>query len=663
MVTSQRTLCCSVTVTEIPLTPYCLACFHYSHLYQGSHMQNYPLAKITLALAVVFSAPTTLASEPTMLDTKDDIVISASKVETKRVETGSSITVISEKYLQENQSRSVAEVLRDVAGISVATSGGLGKKTSVFIRGAASENTVIVVDGVKVSNLSSSSGGYDLSNLMTDNIERIEVLRGPQSALWGSDAMGGVINIITKKGKGPLNSRIDLQVGGNKFSKVVANINGSTDKSNYSLTVSNIDSGGISAKTGAFDDPDNDDYRNQNVLLNVGYQFTPIFAMNAIFNYTTTNSEYDSTYDPINPVNNDVYGKNHQKIAKINSYLNLLDNQLRNRLSVTYLSSRAETFDPLYWNGDTYSENSGDSLKAELQSDYFLNRGDFNHRFTLAAEVEKSKFHAWGVDEEQDMRNSSIIGEAATDWLKTIFVSASFRQDFNNKFDDTTTYKLAISGWASDGVRLHASYGTGVKNPTFSQLSGPYATPYLNPERSTGWDAGIEYNFASVNGFVDLTYFNSNYIDAIRWDPTIGPYGGYTNQDEDSSGIELSSFVHITPALRLNGQYTYMQTHDGTAARHDLLRRPDHSASLNINYSLTTKWNVNLGGRYVGKRLDFGNIKLDDYAIFNLASSYQVVEQVTVYGRLENLLDKEYIDITGYGTEGLTAFIGVNIAI
>lgn len=624
-------------------------------------MQNHCLTKVSLALTAIFSTQIALANELKNQKNDTDIVISATRVETKRVETGSAITVIDENYLEENQSRSVAEVLRDVAGVDVASNGGLGKKTSVFIRGAASENTVVIIDGVKVSDLSSASGGFDLANLMVDSIERIEVLRGPQSALWGSDAMGGVINIITKKGKGSLNGRFDVQLGSNQYHKEVANVNGSTEKSNYSLTLSNIGTKGITTKTGEFDDPDDDAYENKNIAFKGGYQFTPLFSMDAILNYTTTESEYDNIYDTTTPENNDVYGKSRQYFSKINGYLNLLDNRWKNRLSVAYLNSRAENFDPLYWSGDIYTKNAGENIKGELQSDYSFTSGDFEHRFTVVGEVEESTFQAWGVDDEQQMNSSSVIGEIATNWLKSVFFSASYRQDFNNKFDDTNTYKLAVSAWVSDGVRLHTSYGTGVKNPTFSQLSGPYATPDLNPESSTGWDAGVEYNFASVNGFIDLTYFNSTYIDAIRWDPTAGAYGGYVNQDEDSQGLELSSFVHITPALRVNGQYTYLQTSDGSAQDNALLRRPDHSASINANYAFTKKWNVNAGARYVGERLDYGNIELESYTLLNIASSYQIYKRVSVYGRIENLLNKEYVDITGYGSEKLTAFIGISI--
>ncbi|WP_028864570.1 TonB-dependent receptor domain-containing protein [Psychromonas aquimarina] len=618
-------------------------------------MPHLRITPIALILGSIFSTQSLAAESDAAADSsRDDIIISASRVETKRIESGSAVTVFDQQYLKENQTRSVAEILRDAPGVSVASNGGLGKKTSVFIRGASSSNTVVIIDGVKVTDHSSASGGFDFSHLMADNIERIEVLRGPQSALWGSDAMGGVINIVTKKGRGQLNGSVDLEFGGNKFNKQSINLNGSNDKNHYSVSASNLSTDGISTKNGEFDDPDDDGYKNQNVTLKAGRQFTRIFSLDAVMRYTDSESEYDVTgsYD-------DNYAKNRQRSAKINSHLNLLDNKWKNRLSLAYSDTVSQNYEPQGYYGP-YAENSGDNTKVDLQSDYFLNStGDFNHRFTLAAETEQSKFQAWSVDQEQKMDSSAVIGEYAVDWTKTVFLTASLRRDFNSDFDNTSTHKITLSGWANDGIRLHASQGTGVKNPTFSQLFGYYATPDLNPESSRSWDAGIEYNFERIDGYIDLTYFDADYDDAIRWDPNNGSFGGYVNQNEKSNGIELSSFVRATKALRINGQYTYMETNDGTQAGNELLRRPKHSASLNLNYKFTNKFSTNLGARHVGTRLDYGNIKLDSYNLVNIGANYQVHPRITVYGRIENAFDTDYVDITGYSTEPLTAYLGV----
>lgn len=612
---------------------------------------------IAFALTTLFSAPIIAAETQ---NTQNDIVISASRVETKRIESGSSVTVLDAQYIKDNQARSVAELLQDVPGVSVASNGGLGKKTSVFIRGASSSNTVVIIDGVKVSDQSSADGGFDFAHLMTDNIERIEVLRGPQSALWGSDAMGGVINIVTKKGEGPLNGQVYLEFGGNKYNKQSLNINGATEKSHYSFSASNLSTDGISTKNGELDDPNDDGYQNQNVTVKAGHQFTNIFSLDGVMSYTHSESEYDAdAYDPVTyeQIENFVYNHSNvrQRLVKINSHLNLLSNQWRNRLSLSYSDSVSENFEPQGYYGP-YTKNSGDRIKADLQSDYFLNNtGDFNHRFTIVAESEKSSYQPWSIAEEQEIRSSAAIAEYAIDWSKTIFLTTALRRDFNSDFDNTTTHKIALTGWATDGIRLHASQGTGVKNPTFSQLFGYSATPGLNPETSDSWDAGVEYNFKSINGYIDVTYFDATYNDAIRYDSNTY---SYVNQNEKSNGIEVSTFFKVTQALRVNAAYTYMETEDGTADHNELLRRPKHSASINSNYKYTDNLSANIGVRYVGKRLDYGNVNLDSHTVVNIGAAYQIQEHITLSARIENALDKDYQEVSGYNTDPLTAYLG-----
>ncbi|MEH6453463.1 MAG: TonB-dependent receptor [Psychromonas sp.] len=616
--------------------------------------QNY--TPIALILSTLFSTQSFANEQSKQTSTDQDIVISASMVETKRVETGSSITVLDAQYIEENQDRSVAELLRDVPGVSVASNGGVGKKTSVFIRGASSESTVVVIDGVKMNNRSSSNGGYDFAHLMTDNIETIEVLRGPQSALWGSDAMGGVINITTKKGQPGFHPSASVEVGMRNYHKEHVNLSGGTEKSHYAFTATNIETDGISSKTGEFDDPDDDGYKNQNISFKAGHQFNNIFSIDGVGNYTDSESEYDVTgnYD-------DNYGKVRQRLAKLNGYMNLLDDQWKNRLSVSYSDSKSETFEPQGYYGP-YSKNSGDNVKGELQSDYYITGdSDFEHRFTVAAETEESTFLSWGDDQEKSMNSSAVIGEYAIDWTKTVFLTTSVRRDFNSEFDDKSTHKLTLTGWATDGIRLHASQGTGVRNPTFYQLYNDPTQLELNPETSKSWDIGAEYNFESVDGYVDITYFDADYEDAIRWDPTIGSWGGYVNQDEKTSGIELSSFVRVNEKTRVNGQYTYLNTEDGTEAKNELLRRPKHSASANLNYKFTSKFSTNLGVRYVGERLDYGNINLDSYTLVNIAANYQVHKHIALNARVENVFDTDYEEITDYGTEPVTAYIGITV--
>lgn len=624
-------------------------------------LQTKPLAFI---ITSILSVPVIANETDTETNsTKDDIVISASRVATKRIETGSAVTVLDEKYLQQNQARSVAEILQDVPGVSIASNGGFGKRTSVFLRGASSNNTVVIIDGVKVSDLSSADGGFDFAHLLTDDIERIEVLRGPQSAIWGSDAMGGVINIVTKQGRGELNGSAHVEFGENSYNKQSVNVNGATEKSHYSLSGYHVSTDGISSKTGEWDDPDDDGYRNKNVTLKGGYQFSELFSLDSTFRYTQAKSEFDVNLYPVDSGINDDNNrsKNRQRSGKINARLNLLEGSWKNRLSVAYSDSHSENFVDQGYYGP-YTKNSGEETTFDIQSDYFFSTShELSHRVTVLGETEHSTFHPWSVDDKQTMDSSAIIGEYAIDWAKEVFLTVSLRHDYNSDFDDTDTHKVALTAWLTDGIRFHASQGKGVRNPTFSQLYGYSATPHLNPEKSESWDAGFEYNFAQIDGYADITYFDANYDDAIRWDPNAGLWGDYVNQDENSKGVEVSSFINVNSSFRINNQYTYMQTEDGTDQKKELLRRPKHSASVNMNYSFTPSLSSNLAIRYVGKRLDYGDIELPSHTVVNLAGAYQINEHFAVNARIDNLFDKDYVEITDYGTDSMTAYIGITV--
>lgn len=600
------------------------------------------------------------AEDATITDKSDnDIVISASRVESRRIETGSSITVLDEQYLKENQARTVAEVLQDVPGVSVASNGGLGKATSVFIRGADSNKTLVIIDGIEVNDLSSITGGYDFAHLMAGNIERIEILKGSQSALWGSDAMGGVINIVTKKGKAGFHPTADFEIGENNYHKENVSLSGAKGNSHYSLSASNLESDGISAKTGEFDDPDDDGYKNKTVTLKAGHQFTDIFAMDAVLRYSDAENEYDG-------YSSDANSTNRQHQAKLNTNIDLLDKQWQNRLSVAFSDSENETF-----SGSTSEyEYEGQKIKTDLQSDYYLNTvNGYTQRISFIAEHENDKYQSWSLDEKERIEASGVVLGYGVDWQKNVFVNAAVRHDFNDKFDDTTTYHVNISAWVSDGTRLHASHGTGVKNPSLGQLYGYSSSSWgdyvgnadLEPEESLSWDAGVEYNFADLDAYIDLTYFDSRYTDMHSYesDPVTWQ-GTYVNLDDKATarGVELTGSLRINEDFRVNTAYTFMETDDGDGD--ELLRRPKHSASLNSNYKYTDNLSANIGVRYVGERLDYNSVELDDYTVINIGAAYQVHKHITLSARLENAFDKDYEEVSGYNTDPVTAYVGVS---
>lgn len=611
-------------------------------------LQHTPIALLLGSLLSTSS----FAEETTVTDqANNDIVISASRVESKRVETGSSITVLNETYLKENQSRTVAELLQDVPGVNVANTGGLGKSTSVYIRGADSNKTLVIIDGIEVNDLSSISSGYSFANLMASNIERIEVLKGSQSALWGSDAMGGVINIVTKKGKAEFTPSMSLEVGENNYTRGKISYSGAKNGSHYSFSASQINTDGFSSRSNESDD---DSYENKTVALKAGHQFNNIFSMDTVLRYSEATSEYDDYYGTVD--DSGYYNTNRQHQAKLNSHLDLLDHKWKNRFSVAFSDSKNEDF--------SYSstEYEGQKIKTDFQSDYFLNTyNDYTQRISFIAEHENNKYQSWSMDEKQRIETTGIVLDYGIDWQKNVFINAAIRGDFNSEFDDTTTYHLDMSAWLNDGTRLHSSYGTGVKNPTLGQLYGEViawgysGNPDLTPEESRSWDAGIEYNFPDVDAYVDLTYFNSLYTDMITYDSDT-----YYNLDDEATarGIELTGNLRITEDFRANASYTFMETDDGDGD--ELLRRAKHSASLNANYKYTPNLSANIGVRYVGDRLDYSDVELDDYTVINIGAIWQVHQHIALNARLENAFDEDYEEVSGYNTAERTLYVGIS---
>ncbi len=599
---------------------------------------------IALALTTLLSAQHVAAQTA---NTENDIVISASRVETKRIETGSAITILDAQYLQENQARSVAEVLQDVPGVSVKSTGGLGQGTSVFIRGAKSEQTLVIIDGIEVNDLSTPDGGYDFAHLMANNIERIEILRGSQSALWGSDAMGGVINIITKKGQAGFQQKTSFEVGENDYHKETVTVSGAQGNSHYSLSASNLETNGINVHEIETDD---DSYENQNVTLKAGHQFSDIFAVDTVLRYTDAEGEYDNIYATETISDSGYYSTSRQRQVKLNTNLDLLDKQLQNRLSIAFSDSDREY--PSY-----SSEYKGQKIKTDLQSDYYLKTiNGYSQRVSFAAEHENDKYE--DTSSKYEMEASGIVLGYGADWQKTVFVNAAVRQDFNSKFDDTTTYHLDISAWVSDGTRFHASHGTGVKNPTFGQLYGWGGDPTLDSETSRSWDAGIEYNFADIDAYIDITYFDSLYTDMITSDLGSG-YNYYTLDGKTTArGVELTGSLKITQDFRANASYTFMETDDSNG--NELTYRPKHSASINASYKYTPQLSANIGARYVGDRMDSDASTLDSYTVVNIAAAYQVNEHMTLSARLDNAFDKDYEEVSGYNTDERTAYVGVS---
>lgn len=634
-----------------------------------------PLAYADTSTNTVETATTeaTAATESTNATATNDpreIVVSASRVEVAREASGSSVSVLDADYLEQNQVRLVSDVLRDIPGVAVTRSGGAGAPTQVRIRGAEANQTLVFIDGIEVNDVA-NSGEYNFANLLNLEIERVEVLRGAQSALWGSDAMGGVINIVTKKGKGALNGKVTVEGGSYSTHQESLSINAGTDDYHYALSGTLLNTDGISTASEARGNTEKDGYKNATVNFKSGIQVLDNLSVDLVLRHLDADVDTDAFVGGIGAVDSDENSETTQQSGKLSAKLDLMDEQWSHSLGV----SVNDTDNKLFNSGALYYTTEGKKLKYEYQTDFFLtsslmDKDDFDHRFTFAAEHEEEDFYSKGfstTDKEMDM--SGFVLEYGADIGERFYVTVSGRRDLNSLFQNANTYRLTFAGWANDNVRIHTSNGTGIKNPTMFELFG-FTPNYtgnseLRPEKNTTWDLGSEYHVDALDGYVDLTYFHTDVDNLI-----VGAGNTAINLPSDSKiqGVELSMVSNPTESLRIDGSFTYTDTDDGNG--NELVRRPKHTASINGSYLLSNdQTRITAGAQYVGKRDDYQfdaffnrtQVTLSEYTLVNVALSHQINEHVELFGRVNNLLDEEYEEVLTYGTMGINGMVGITV--
>jgi vitamin B12 transporter len=623
---------------------------------QYSNFFKKPL--LASAIAITLAPPVIQAGET------QEVVISASRVEMAREASGSAVTVLDADYLVQNQVRTISDVLRDVPGLAVSRSGGAGSFTQVRIRGAEANQTLVLIDGIEVNDIASGSE-FDFADLMNLEIERVEVLRGAQSALWGSDAMGGVISIITKKGRGPLNGKVSLEGGSFDTHQESFNINGGSDTYHYALSGTQFDTDGISIANEDRGNPEKDGYNNATVNFKGGFQVSDNLSLSLVLRHLEADVETDGFTGGVGAVDADSNSETRQKFGKISANLAMLDGQWLHKFGISGNDTDNESF------GAFNFFSQGEKKKVEYQTDFLVDSDSLDHRFTFAAEREEEEFSSQSAFStiDRDIDVSGYVLEYGVNFDDRLYATVAGRRDINSLFENANTYRLTLAGWIADNVRGHASKGTGIKNPTLRELFGSTPTftgnANLRPEENSTWDLGAEYHFESINGYVDLTYFHTDVDNLI-----VGSGMTSVNQPSDSriKGLELSAVLKPTKNLRFNASYTYTDTDDGNG--NELVRRAKHIASINSSYLFPNgKTRLTGGVQYNGKQDDFEfdaffnrtQVTLSDYTLVNLALSHEVSDQVEFFARVDNLFDEEYEDVLTYGTKGIGGTVGITI--
>ncbi len=549
---------------------------------------------------------------------------------------------------------------------------GRGGDTSIFIRGAKSEHTLVMIDGVEVNDPMSPGRSYNFAHLTVDNIERIEVLRGPQSTLYGSDAIGGVINIITKKGEGKPRFFLSAEGGSYTTFRETTGVSGGDKLVNYSLALSRFDTEGISAANKKDGNYERDGYENTSLSARVGLTPKENLDVDFILHYINAKTDLDNSGgvggDDPNYVQN-----TKQFLFRPQIGLSLFDNRWIQRLGFSITEHDRDyknKKDPQHPSEFVEGHYDGLLLKFDWQHNIqFYKTNTLTCGFEFEEEEGESKWEdQWGLS-IFPKKTANTKGYYIQDQIKLwdrFFGTIGIRVDDHSRFGTETTYRIAPAYLIKEtGTKIKGTFGTGFKAPTLYQLFVPlYGDKNLKPEKSEGWDFGLEQEFFKTRVSLGATFFRNNFKDLIDFDYATSRYVNIGRAKTE--GIEVFASVRPIDDLTTRLNYTYTDTED-KRTKENLLRRPKNKFSLDLNYRFLNKGNINLGVIYVGKRDDidpstYDRVRVDQYTLVNLSTSYNITKNLQAFGRVENLFDKEYEEVKGYGTPGLSVFGGMKLS-
>ncbi len=620
----------------------------------------------TLAAAADTEEPETLAP----------VIVTATSIETPVNRIGSSVTVIGSDQLEDLGSNSIVEALRQVPGLSLTQTGPAGGPVDILMRGGRPDFTLVMIDGVK---LLDQIGQADLAHITPDNIERIEVVRGPQSALHGADALSGIINIITKKGSGDPQLEVSV-LGGNLDNNLETfSFSGSTESFNYSVAGSHFGTSNV-------DDLDNDDYDNFVLSARAGFEIEDEVDLSFIFRYQTADAGNPGSTRFIPEDPDDELESRDMTFAV--QYDQQLTDIWDHFLQISFSDQTLKAEDPVDQDGpfgfnDAFFENDTVFIRHALNykhdvqvlEDHVLTVGiDWEHEEADIVSVSDSPTEI--IDETR--QNLGLYVQAALSFFDRLDVVAGVRHDDNSEYGSEVSPRINANYLLVEtDTRLKASYGEGIKNPTFLDLffDAPpwfFANPDLEPEKSKAWDVGVEQTLCDGKLIVGATYFHTDYdelISSVESAPFV--YTLDNLNTAESEGVELELVAQLPYHLTLRGAYTYTDTEDDEGE--DLTRVSKDHVSLNLNYS-HERWMVNLDAIYASKRKDNLFAYVDDdgdfvnditqedadgYVKVDLAAEYALNDNITILGSIQNLFDEDIEEVLGYESPGISFLAGV----
>ncbi len=645
----------------------------------GRDIMSYRLLFVYLVSGVVYCGPAYGQTNDDATDAIDTIIVTASRSPIAKVNVGSSTTVITRAQIDLRQARYVTDLLRSVPGFAVSHVGTTGSQTQVRVRGAEANHVLVLIDGVR-ANDPASGDEFRWELLSTSNVERIEIVRGPQSSLWGSDAVAAVVHIITQSGGDRPHINAYVESGSN--STLNGGLNGGTGGDTWSLgfSLERLDTDGTNiSRSGDEDDESDLTTASLSAQVRPSENLTLQLGLRVVDAY--------SQFDPVDffssglPVDGDVATESEQYYWNAGAALRTFDGRILHHLDARYLDTDNSNLTDGSLNSSTASDRKTFAYQVDTQIGENL--------LSMALEHERTRFEQRGEigfgdpNQDQHMSVNSVIADFQGKSIDRLTWMISGRYDNYSDFDNALTGRLSLAYGVGNSTLVRANFGTGQKTPTFTERFGFFpglfiGNPDLKPEKSRSYDLGIDQTL--LDGALELqlsVYYQDleDEIDGFVFDPDTFLFTA-ANMDGDSTrkGVEAAATFKLTENLSFGGSYTYTDSVENDGMGNDMreLRRPRHTGSLSTGYRfLDDRANLTLVADYGGTSTDIffppfpapsEIVTLENYWLLDLTASYDITQNTIVFARANNLLDQDYEQVFGYRTPGRTAYAGIRVS-
>ena len=602
----------------------------------------------------------------------EEVLVSASLMPITASRSANAVTVIDRAQLRNRATVSLSNILRDVPGFSVSQVGVLGSQTQVRVRGAEANHLLVTIDGVE-ANDPSQGDEFSWGTLTASDIERIEIIRGPQSSLRGSDAVAGVVNIITRSAE---KSSVGLFLESGSWATHHSGFNIGHKQGDFDIRfgLSHIESAGDNiARTG----DENDGYRNTTYNIRSGLKLSDQMDISFAARESDGMNQFDADNDFDGLIEDqDRVSEFENSTMRFQGDYSSKDGTWQHKVLISQSKSDNTAF------ADKAKGNVTASTKDQIQyiGSFTWDQGAQN----IAALVEREEEDwmqrgeiTWGVydpNQDRERDTDSVAVEYRTDINDHLTLAASARHDDNSEFDSAKTYRAEAIYQLTEAIRLRGAVGTAVKNPTFTERFGFYTNfignPNLIPEESTSWELGADQLIMGGALTLSLTIFEAeleNEIDGFVYDPATFAYtSNNINGTSERKGAELSAVGNISESMSLAAAYTYTDSTGDDAVRE--VRRPRHIASLNLGWQAAHNLHLNTNIQFTGEQTDVyfppfpepsQVVALSNHTLVNINLNYSATEKFEMYLKLENALNENYEEVFGYQTLGFGASLGL----